>query len=136
MYINSPNFKHNLLLQFWALSLNSPQVADQMMCVLSLICKHVEKHYINILFHFYSFLYLHKVLTLLVKVLSIFCPLKLGMEWLLIWRKFKMIDCISICCSPQVTIATAVIFCHRFFIRQSHSKNDRRVSYACIFFNQ
>ncbi|MFQ6644689.1 hypothetical protein Gotur_019154 [Gossypium turneri] len=30
---------------------------------------------------------------------------------------------------PQVTIATAIIFCHRFFIRQSHAKNDRRVSY-------
>ncbi|MBA0650429.1 hypothetical protein Goklo_017847 [Gossypium klotzschianum] len=29
---------------------------------------------------------------------------------------------------PQVTIATAIIFCHRFFIRQSHVKNDRRVS--------
>lgn len=32
------------------------------------------------------------------------------------------------CCSPQVTIATAIIFCHRFFHRQSHSRNDRRVS--------
>ncbi|KAG6781245.1 hypothetical protein POTOM_014136 [Populus tomentosa] len=29
---------------------------------------------------------------------------------------------------PQVTIATAIIFCHRFFIRQSHANNDRRVS--------
>ncbi|KAK9268065.1 hypothetical protein L1049_010504 [Liquidambar formosana] len=29
---------------------------------------------------------------------------------------------------PQVTIATAIIFCHRFFLRQSHAKNDRRVS--------
>ncbi|KAK7279824.1 hypothetical protein RJT34_24882 [Clitoria ternatea] len=28
---------------------------------------------------------------------------------------------------PQVTIATAIIFCHRFFLRQSHAKNDRRV---------
>ncbi|KAH1237463.1 Cyclin-T1-5 [Glycine max] len=27
---------------------------------------------------------------------------------------------------PQVTIATAIIFCHRFFLRQSHAKNDRR----------
>ncbi|XP_006285958.2 cyclin-T1-2 [Capsella rubella] len=26
---------------------------------------------------------------------------------------------------PQVTIATAMVFCHRFFIRQSHVKNDR-----------
>lgn len=31
-------------------------------------------------------------------------------------------------CRPQVTIATAIIFCHRFFLRQSHAKNDRRVS--------
>ena len=31
-------------------------------------------------------------------------------------------------CRPQVTIATAIIFCHRFFIRQSHANNDRRVS--------
>jgi hypothetical protein len=30
-------------------------------------------------------------------------------------------------CRPQVTIATAIIFCHRFFLRQSHAKNDRRV---------
>ncbi|MCE3049368.1 hypothetical protein HAX54_044717 [Datura stramonium] len=29
-------------------------------------------------------------------------------------------------CRPQVTIATAIIFCHRFFLRQSHSRNDRR----------
>jgi cyclin T len=26
---------------------------------------------------------------------------------------------------PQVTIATAIILCHRFYLRQSHSKNDR-----------
>ncbi|KAL1205229.1 Cyclin-T1-2 [Cardamine amara subsp. amara] len=26
---------------------------------------------------------------------------------------------------PQITIATAIVFCHRFFIRQSHAKNDR-----------
>ncbi|KAK6116509.1 hypothetical protein DH2020_049747 [Rehmannia glutinosa] len=30
---------------------------------------------------------------------------------------------------PQVTIATAIIFCHRFFLRQSHAKNDRREVY-------
>ena len=29
---------------------------------------------------------------------------------------------------PQVTIATAIVFCHRFFLRQSHVRNDRRVS--------
>jgi cyclin T len=26
---------------------------------------------------------------------------------------------------PQVTIAIAILFCHRFYLRQSHSKNDR-----------
>ncbi|KAL2923811.1 Cyclin-T1-5 [Bienertia sinuspersici] len=30
---------------------------------------------------------------------------------------------------PQVTIATAIIFCHRFYLRQSHAKNDRRDVY-------
>ncbi|OAY48644.1 cyclin-T1-3 isoform X2 [Manihot esculenta] len=30
---------------------------------------------------------------------------------------------------PQLTIATAIIFCHRFFLRQSHAKNDRREVY-------
>ncbi|XP_071733754.1 cyclin-T1-3-like isoform X2 [Rutidosis leptorrhynchoides] len=35
---------------------------------------------------------------------------------------------------PQVTIATAIIFCHRFFVRQSHGKNDRRtVATVCMF---
>nr|GEU45066.1 cyclin-T1-3-like isoform X1 [Tanacetum cinerariifolium] len=35
---------------------------------------------------------------------------------------------------PQVTIATAIIFCHRFFIRQSHAKNDRRmIAIVCMF---
>ncbi|KAL3357659.1 hypothetical protein AABB24_018063 [Solanum stoloniferum] len=35
---------------------------------------------------------------------------------------------------PQVTIATAIIFCHRFFLRQSHSRNDRRtVATVCMF---
>ncbi|KAH6762975.1 Cyclin family protein [Perilla frutescens var. hirtella] len=35
---------------------------------------------------------------------------------------------------PQVTIATAIIFCHRFFLRQSHSKNDRRtIATVCMF---
>ena len=35
-------------------------------------------------------------------------------------------------CRPQVTIATAIIFCHRFFIHQSHAKNDRRVSQVML----
>ncbi|KAL8266962.1 hypothetical protein R6Q59_004306 [Mikania micrantha] len=35
---------------------------------------------------------------------------------------------------PQVAIATAIIFCHRFFLRQSHAKNDRRVSCASSHF--
>ncbi|KAL9227586.1 hypothetical protein vseg_003259 [Gypsophila vaccaria] len=35
---------------------------------------------------------------------------------------------------PQVTIASAIIFCHRFYLRQSHAKNDRRtVATACMF---
>ncbi|KAE8708831.1 Cyclin-T1-4 [Hibiscus syriacus] len=35
---------------------------------------------------------------------------------------------------PQVTIATSIIFCHRFFIRQSHAKNDRRIiATVCMF---
>ncbi|KAJ8763710.1 hypothetical protein K2173_003492 [Erythroxylum novogranatense] len=35
---------------------------------------------------------------------------------------------------PQITIATAIIFCHRFFIRQSHAKNDRRtIATVCMF---
>ncbi|WOL05099.1 cyclin-T1-3-like [Canna indica] len=35
---------------------------------------------------------------------------------------------------PQVTIATAVVFCHRFFLRQSHAKNDRRtIATVCMF---
>ncbi|CAI9098524.1 OLC1v1035189C1 [Oldenlandia corymbosa var. corymbosa] len=35
---------------------------------------------------------------------------------------------------PQLTISTAIIFCHRFFLRQSHSKHDRMIiATACIF---
>ncbi|CAN1809142.1 CYCT1-5 [Linum perenne] len=35
---------------------------------------------------------------------------------------------------PQITIATAIVFCHRFFIRQSHTRNDRRtVATVCMF---
>ncbi|KAK1607852.1 hypothetical protein QYE76_031525 [Lolium multiflorum] len=35
---------------------------------------------------------------------------------------------------PQVTIATAIVFCHRFFLRQSHAKNDRQiVATVCMF---
>eukprot|EP01018_Ginkgo_biloba_P035118 Gb_10896 [translate_table: standard] len=35
---------------------------------------------------------------------------------------------------PQVTIATAITFCHRFFQRQSHAKNDRNViATVCMF---
>lgn len=37
-------------------------------------------------------------------------------------------DCLLFCGRPQVTIATAIVFCHRFYLRQSHAKNDRRVS--------
>ncbi|XP_021899392.1 cyclin-T1-5-like [Carica papaya] len=35
---------------------------------------------------------------------------------------------------PQLTIASAIIFCHRFFIRQSHARNDRRtIATVCMF---
>ncbi|KAI4371851.1 hypothetical protein MLD38_010151 [Melastoma candidum] len=35
---------------------------------------------------------------------------------------------------PQVTIATAIIFCHRFFLRQSLAKSDRRtIATVCMF---
>ncbi|GLJ32218.1 hypothetical protein SUGI_0648450 [Cryptomeria japonica] len=35
---------------------------------------------------------------------------------------------------PQVTIATAIVFCHRFFHRQSHSRNDRyTIATGCMF---
>ncbi|CAL9187707.1 unnamed protein product [Musa hybrid cultivar] len=35
---------------------------------------------------------------------------------------------------PQVTIATAIVFSHRFFLRQSHAKNDRRtIATVCMF---
>ncbi|CAL9226079.1 unnamed protein product [Arabidopsis halleri] len=34
---------------------------------------------------------------------------------------------------PQVTIATAIVFCHRFFVRQSHAKNDSRtIATVCM----
>lgn len=35
---------------------------------------------------------------------------------------------------PQVAIATAIVFCHRFFLRQSHAKNDRKtIATVCMF---
>lgn len=35
---------------------------------------------------------------------------------------------------PQVTIATAIMFCHRFFLRQSHAKSDRYIiATVCMF---
>ncbi|CAM6013715.1 unnamed protein product [Sphagnum balticum] len=35
---------------------------------------------------------------------------------------------------PQVTIATAIVFCHRFFLHQSHHRNDRyMVATICMF---
>ncbi|VAH92970.1 unnamed protein product [Triticum turgidum subsp. durum] len=35
---------------------------------------------------------------------------------------------------PPVTIATAIVFCHRFFLRQSHAKNDRlTAATVCMF---
>ncbi|KAH7447694.1 hypothetical protein KP509_01G117300 [Ceratopteris richardii] len=35
---------------------------------------------------------------------------------------------------PQLTIATAIVFCHRFYLRQSHARNDRFViATVCMF---
>uniref|UniRef100_A0ACD6A3V4 Uncharacterized protein n=2 Tax=Avena sativa TaxID=4498 RepID=A0ACD6A3V4_AVESA len=35
---------------------------------------------------------------------------------------------------PPVTIATALVFCHRFFLRQSHARNDRMtIATVCMF---
>ncbi|VVB12420.1 unnamed protein product [Arabis nemorensis] len=35
---------------------------------------------------------------------------------------------------PQIMIASAIVFCHRFFLRQSHAKNDRwTIATACMF---
>ncbi|KAK9080324.1 hypothetical protein SSX86_000082 [Deinandra increscens subsp. villosa] len=35
---------------------------------------------------------------------------------------------------PQVTIATAMMFCHRFYMRQSHAKNDwQTMATVCMF---
>ncbi|MCO5590820.1 hypothetical protein L7F22_044795 [Adiantum nelumboides] len=34
---------------------------------------------------------------------------------------------------PQITIATAIVFCHRFFLQQSHARNDRFVNAHKIF---
>nr|BAJ97028.1 predicted protein [Hordeum vulgare subsp. vulgare] len=35
---------------------------------------------------------------------------------------------------PQVTIATSIVFCHRFYLHQSHAKNDRRtIATVCMF---
>jgi hypothetical protein len=49
------------------------------------------------------------------------------LDTLTIW-KISLLALIALWCRPQVTIATAIVFCHRFFLRQSHAKNDRRVS--------
>ncbi|GAB2209529.1 hypothetical protein Droror1_Dr00026747 [Drosera rotundifolia] len=51
--------------------------------------------------------------------------------WFLI--QFKLSVMVNTC-RPQVTIATAIIFSHRYYLRQSHSKNDRRtVATTCMF---
>ncbi|CAN8325271.1 unnamed protein product [Cochlearia groenlandica] len=35
---------------------------------------------------------------------------------------------------PPKTIATAIVYCHRFFLRQSHAKNDKfTIAMACMF---
>ncbi|KAL0357927.1 UNVERIFIED_CONTAM: Cyclin-T1-3 [Sesamum calycinum] len=49
-------------------------------------------------------------------------------------RSVKLLNYDAQLCRPQVTIATAIIFCHRFFLRQSHAKNDRRtIATVCMF---
>ena len=33
-----------------------------------------------------------------------------------------------------MTIATSIVFCHRFYLRQSHATNDRRtIATVCMF---
>ena len=46
-------------------------------------------------------------------------------QWFSVFVNLNILICY---CRPQVTIATAIIFCHRFYVCQSHAKNDRRVS--------
>lgn len=49
--------------------------------------------------------------------------------YLVLTHWFSMMKILNnLLCRPQLTIATSIIFCHRFFHRQSHAKNDRRVS--------
>lgn len=55
------------------------------------------------------------------------CFLNLILVSVLMFEDFEHGDKIGFNHRPQVTIATAIIFCHRFFLRQSHAKNDRRV---------
>lgn len=38
---------------------------------------------------------------------------------------------LSLSCRPQITIATAIMFCHRFYLHQSHAKNEWQV-YICL----
>ena len=35
-------------------------------------------------------------------------------------------------CRPQTTIGTAMVLCHRFFVRQSHASHDRFVSFCIV----
>lgn len=41
--------------------------------------------------------------------------------------------CFGFVFRPQVTIATAMMLCHRFYMRQSHAKNDWQVN-GMLFF--
>jgi hypothetical protein len=38
-------------------------------------------------------------------------------------------------CRPQVTKATAILLCHRFYLHQSHAKNEWQVNVCVSFVN-
>lgn len=37
-------------------------------------------------------------------------------------------------CRSQVTAATAIVYCHRFYLHQSHAKNDWQVGLLTLSF--
>ncbi|XP_042482670.1 cyclin-T1-4-like isoform X2 [Macadamia integrifolia] len=40
----------------------------------------------------------------------------------------------GLCCRPQLTIATAMLLCHRFYMHQSHAKNEwQTIASVCMF---
>ncbi|KAJ0098768.1 hypothetical protein Patl1_20378 [Pistacia atlantica] len=59
--------------------------------------------------------------------------LKVELKFTFMYCYASNVSCVSKC-RPQITIATAIIFCHRFFLRQSHARNDRRtIATVCMF---